>query len=465
MSKTFYRKAIAGILVAACSVALLATGLAFADLYEFEYQPLYALLGKLGVATLLAVVLGFMLLLWRASLVLFDRPVRWNIASNALLAAWAALLILILQWMFIETPLTVRFRDKLAGDRPWQGTALANSDFEQFSLARGAANPLLRQQLRAAYERIRVVNPASYGAHPIGKTVDKYAQLYDVDATLLFYLAYVHSFWGEAVSGPVPFAESMTSETIRDLIQIHLPSGFIEARLRGWLISSEFLEDLAGHGFGHKLRYAIHKATLDVSAQPYDLNLLSDVFLVLKEYPDEFPEVLAATSTDPLRLALRSTFLRLREHTLQKPYEQPYSISPLGAEYYSASRDDLKRFGRAAYYLSVADFDFATRVEALLIDYQRDYYISRIGMKQWSQLPDFQTAALLAMTRDVYVPSIGKLAYNLYALPEMNCTPVEFVAGELGSDMASVLENRDRLWRPGSLRNFVGRCRNEITCI
>lgn len=437
------------VLTAAACVGLLAAGLAaLMDLRAFEYAPLYRLLGPGGVAFLLGILAGVVVLLTWAVRGTRDAtpPTRWAAGAilfgSALLALWA------LEWMFIETPPTVRLERLWMAERPVTVSESAKGDFDSFSVVRGAPDPAAREPLAVMYERIRLVNPEVNERHPIGKTIDAYAAALDVDPKLLFYLAYVHSFWGEAVSGRAPFLQAMTAETIRDVVQIHLPAWFVESSLRRHLAESDRLERLAGPGLGFKLRYAFHKATLDVSAQPYELNTFSDVMLVLQEYPERFQDVLGPDVTDPVRRALRDSFLKLSPAALQKPYEFPYSVPQRDASYYDANRRDLKTFARAAYYATVLDFDLATRLAASLVDYQRRVYIAALGQESWDSLSPEQSAAILGMTRDAYVPNVGRPAYNLYALPEMNCTPVEFVAREAVADRAALLAPDRSVWRP-----------------
>ena len=420
--------------------ALLCLGLltaelaALLDLGAFEFRPLYSMLGLRGVAFGLGINAGVLVLLIWAIRGPTTRSaiVRWTgraiVACSAILVLWA------LEWMFIETPPTVRLVRQWTPVQPVAVLGAARADFDSFSVVRGASDAAARERLAVMYERIRMVNPEINTRHAIGRTIDVYAAAFGVDPKLLFFLAYVHSFWGEAVSGRVPFLRAMTAETIRDVVQIHLPAWFVESPLRRHLAESDVIERIAGPGIGFKLRYAVHKATLDVSAQPYELNMFSDVMLVLQEYPEQFADVLGADVVDPVRRALRDSFSRLSPHALERPYEAPYSVPVRDAAYYQANRNDLKTFARAAYYATVLDFDLATRVATLLVDYQKRTYIAALGQEPWRRLSAQQSAALLGMTRDVYVPNVGRPAYNLYALPEMNCTPVDFVARQAAAN-------------------------------
>lgn len=439
----------ASAIVAACCIALLiGEAAAIADIERFEWRPLYSFVGLRGLSFLLVMNAGAVVLLARAL-----RALRGLQASSAwpgtgLLVVCAVLALWALEWMFIEAPPTHRLQLRLSEPRALEMPPAASGDLASFSLSAPVVDPAARERLAVMYERIRLVNPETNRAHPIGRTIDRYANRYEVDPTILFYVAYVHSFWGEAASGRVPFLGAMTSETIRDIVQIHLPSWFIEARLRRYLIDGDLLERMAGDSLGFKLRYALHKATLDVSAQPYELNMFSDVLLVLSEYPQEFQDVLGPAVDDPVRIALRDAYRRIGGHALEAPYEEPYATPPKDRDYYDRHRRDLKRFARAAYYATALDFDLATRIAALLVDYQKRQYVAALDQDAWAALPDFQQAAMLVMTRDVYVPNVGRLAYNLYALPEMNCTPVAFVADQAKDDPALSTATTGKVWRP-----------------
>ncbi len=450
MRSRFLRLARAVIAVA-CLAVLVAQLAALLDLDPYEYRPLYALVGLRGVVFLLGINAGVIALLILTirrphAMPAASRLRRWlawvPVGCFALLAVWA------LEWMFIETPPTARFGRHWIDPRPVAVPVSASADFDSFSLVRGISNPADKERLAVMYERVRLVNPQVFADHPIGQTIDDYSARYALEPALLFYLAYVHSLWGEAVSGRVPFLHAMTAETIRDVVQIHLPAWFVESTMRRQLAESDVLERIAGPAIGFKLRYAFHKATLDVSAQPYELNMFSDVMLVLQEYPDQFPDVLGADVSDPVRVALRDAFNRLTPDALEKPYADPYSVVRKDRVYYDANRADLKTFARAAYYATVLDFDLATRIAALLVDYQRKTYVQFLGDDAWGRLSAQQQAALLGMTRDVFVPNVGRPGYNSYALPEMNCTPVDFVARSAAAERDALLDPSGKLWRP-----------------
>jgi len=53
------------------------------------------------------------------------------------------------------------------------------------------------------------------------------------------------------------------------------------------------------------------------------------------------------------------------------------------------------------------------------------------------------------MIRDLYVPNVGRVGYNVYALPELNATPLEFVAASALQELPSETQVTS-LWRPSS---------------
>lgn len=400
---------------------------ALVDLFGFELAALYRVVGVSGVALVVALNAGLLLLVWCCRCWLRRTTVPHARLVAGLLAVWVVLGLWLAEWLFLETPLSVRVELAMQDDAAAL-TFAPSADFDGFSIVKQAPSDDARRSLRIMYERIRINDPEVYARHPIGATIDKYATQHDVDPLVLFFFNYVCSFWGEAVSGPTPFTHSMSAETLRDIIQVHLPGWFIESDSRRALIREDTFERALGQGIGFKLRYALHKANLDVSTQPFDLNLFSDVFLVLRQYPQFFPELTESPTDDPVVTAMRESFRVLHDDALRPPYESPYEGAPLGEAYYDAHRQDMKKFARATYYLTARDFDFATRAISLVIAYQRDVYKAHIGAERWNSLPNWQQASMLGMTRDLYVPNVGREGYNVYALPELNCTPVEFVA-------------------------------------
>jgi hypothetical protein len=173
-------------------------------------------------------------------------------------------------------------------------------------------------------------------------------------------------------------------------------------------------------------------------------SVFSDTFLVLRKYKSEFPELFA---TDARGDPLANAFLAIESDGLLEPYDDPYRQRRRDADYYDHHRDDLMSFARAAVYRLTSDFEFATKVQALVARYYSDQYAKRVGPSRWDALTERQQTTLLAMLRDVYTPNIGKLSYNLYLIPELNCTPIDFLADQVSEDFEAVRQTT-RTWRP-----------------
>ena len=417
-----------------------------ADLREFEWASLFELLGMRGIAVASVIDIGLVILALGAFARVRSREPSRSVLTRMGVIAFVATTLWVAEHVFMETPLTTRIAARFTAAGDVALPAEAQADLATFSLSRSLAGSDAGERLATMYQRIYINNRPAYARNAPAATIDRYAKKYSIDPSLLFFLAYVDRFYGEAVSGPVPFVATMTAETIRDAVQIHLPAWFVESPLRRALVSSSTAPELLGEGLGFKLRYAIHKATLDVSSAPYALNVFSDVFLILRTYPEQFADVFDANGRDPLMVALRDTLPQLTDVLMRPPCERPYDSTSLTADQYAATREASKTFARAAFYLTVSNFDFATRVQALLSRYQSDYYQERLGASTWQRLPDWQRVSMLAMIRDLYIPNVGHLSYNLYALPELNCTPLEFVAAEAALNRAILAE--EKVWRP-----------------
>jgi hypothetical protein len=455
---------VAALVALAGAVALAAQIAVAADLRAFEWPVLWQLLGWQGLALLAVLNLTLVLLVLGAVRYVRQRPAP---APRLTLAATGVSLVLLLwvaQWLFVEVPPTIRPRIDESALRAVTLPRRAEQDFAAFSLVRSATTPEARDRLRVMYARAYINNPDAYAAQPIGATVDRHAERLGISPTFLFFRLYLISFYGEATSGPVPFLRNVTAEAVRDLVQIHLPAWFVESHTRTHLITSELLPSLFGEEFGTKLRYAVHKATLDVSAQPYDLSTFSDVYAMLRAYPQHFPDVYADEPADELRRALRDTLAALDGTAVVAPFEQPFETPNYDETYYRKHREHLKTFARAAYYLTLIDLDFATRVQSLLSLHHAGVYERALGTPSWQALPEWQRTIMLNMPRDLFKPNIGRLGYNLYAIPELNCTPVVFVAtsalaerSALHGDMTTTWRpsNRDALWAAGGFQLTV----------
>lgn len=443
-STTFIKRAFAAVVLGACIIALLAQLATAIDLFAFEWPVLAELMGFKGA--LLIVFVNFCLGLAAVVClrVLRHRASRHRAATVISAVPTVLGMLWVLQWLFLQMPFTARLASAFTAGEI-QLPAAAQRDFDSFSLARGVADPKAREQLLTMYARVYINNPDIFARHPIGATIDRYATRYDIDPAYIFFRNYLNSWYGEAPAGPLPFFRQMTAETLRDIVQTHLPAWFVESDLRRRIISMP-LQSWLGENLGFKVRYALHKSTLDVSSQPYDLNTFSDILLVLIRYPEEFDDLLKVEG-DSLRTALRDSFKSLRSSALVPPFDDAYHTPPYDDAYYDGLRVELKRFARAAYYLCVLDFDFATRAQALLTRFQREYYVAALGRERWQQIQPWQQTLMYAMVRDLYRGNVGRLGYNLYAIPELNVAPLKFVA-TAARDEPGLGGEQAKLWRP-----------------
>lgn len=448
MARTVLTRTLAGFGAVAASLLILIQLALAADLFGFEIAPLLSMFGWRGLLFLLALNAGLALFAFLSAGTMIGHRRQVGKVSAAILLLSCVALLWLLEWVFVEKPLTTRVIARSSQAQPTDSPGFGDSDFARFSLTRDAISPQAKHSLRVAYDRILINNTDVFQRHPLGATIDHYAAKYAIDAALLFTIGYLDSFYGEATSGPVPFLRNMTSETIRDVTQIHVPGWYVESSTRQKLISLDLLNKVAGDQLGIKLRYALQKANLDVSAQPYSSSTYSVTFLVMQLYPSEFADILDGSNTSALAAALRDAFIQLRETALILPCESTAGVPPYTDAYYSSSRTALKQFARAAYYLSVSDFDFATRVQSLILRHRSEYYEASLGSETWRGLPGWQRNAMLTMVQDIYKPNIGRLAYNLYTVPELTCAALAFVADSAQADVANLTASVDRLWRP-----------------
>jgi len=422
------------------------------DLRSFEYAYLIDLIGARGGAIILLVHLPIVAVTYWAFFAIFGRPppkkTRLTRISLILLPSLAFLWML--DWVILEHPVTAELP---LLNRDHSHIAETQDTILQYAVDRADITALLgptepailseKSDLATMFARVAINHPHLYENLSMGTVIARTASQHNVDAALLFAWAYLDSFYGEAASGPIPFFHSMTGETFRDLVQVHLPYWFIESSVRAKLIETDWLEHFAGPSVGAKLRYAIHKATYDVSVDPYDTNIFSDVYLVLQKYPQEFQ--LLFQSTEEIDIALRNAFNKLQENALMTDCHRPYDLPIRDARYYEANRFSIVTFARAIYYKLLFDFEFATKVQALVARYYQDFFEQTLSTQTWQRISEGQRTALVAILRDVYVPNIGRPSGNLYVLPELNCTPVVFVSQE-----ASVVDwsTQDNIWRP-----------------
>ncbi len=423
------------------------------DLRVFELPYLWCLLGLRGAVFMIFLNVGLIMVVWHALRYALKgtRPSLSRV-SRFILIAWLIAVAWLSEWTFLETPLSVRLASLTIDEKYKRRTAdrvhtAARSSHLTTLIPPGAKAD--ERTLAAMSARVSLNRPAVFAKHPLGTTIKRWAERYEVSPALLFYWAYIDSFYGEAMSGPMPFFKEMTGETFRDLVQAHLPWWFVESHVRAVLLESDLLERIAGGSFGNKLRYALQKATYDVSVDPYDTNVFSDIFLVLREYKSEFPEIFMDEMDKPLARA----FTVLEDNTLLQPYDRPYDHPKMSTNYYRRFRDDLITFSRAAFYRMLFDFDFATKVQALVARYYSNQYAAQLGREIWNGISEPQRIALLAMLRDVHVTHIGRVSYNLYVLPELNCTPFSFLSSKAREHTAELLEAR-RIWRPDNYQDL-----------
>ncbi len=421
----------------------------------FEWQPLLGFAGWRGAAFVAFLVAGLVVLTWSCIAgALWPRKRAAAVVAGkwTFLTAWLIAGLWFADWVFMDPPFSVRLSEwwkgpeaELNAERRTIAAAVAKARTEgSIAALVSPGQHADEERLAIILARVEVNRPAVFARTPIGAVIRKYADQYGVSPVLLLDWTYIDSFYGEAPAGPMPmFAGGLNPETFRDLVQAHLPPWLIESRVRVALIEGPWFEYLFPEPFANKLRYAVQKATYDIAISPYMNSVFSDTFLILEEYKAEFPEIFERSADDPLA----QSFLALENDALLKPYDAPYQHAARDSEYYDRHRNDLMTFARAAVYRLTADFEFATKVQALVARYYADQYARRIGAARWAELSERQQTSLLVMLRDVYTPNIGKLSYNLYMVPELNCTPIDFMAGEVNSDFDAV-RRADRTWRP-----------------
>ncbi|MGQ0834952.1 MAG: hypothetical protein ACT4O5_08555 [Gammaproteobacteria bacterium] len=448
--RTILKRILCGALGLAAIAALVSIGAVLLDVRDFEWTPLLQLAGVGGVSFLAFLTAGLALLsvaMWRVASIA-QRPRLPSATVWIILVIWGIGVAWLAEWTFLEEPLTVRLAnalisedDELAAVATAIGRSRADGSLTAFKRRFPQAD---EERLALMFARIAINRPSVFDRVSIGAVIDEHATRYGVSPILLLHWAYLDSFYGEAPAGPTPFFSEINGEMLRDLVQAHLPSWFVESPLRRALIEGPFFDRIAGRSIAVKLRYALQKATYDIAISPYMNSVLSDLLLVLTEYKAEFPELAdAAASTDPLA----RSFSALEGVSPMKPYDAPYSHPERDIEYYTRYRDHLKTFSRAAVYRLSSDFEFATKVQALVARYYADEYAKRIGPERWALLSERQRTALLAMLRDVYTPNIGRVSYDLYMVPEFNCTPIAYMATEV-ADAFDAVQQPNRIWIP-----------------
>jgi hypothetical protein len=360
------------------------------------------------------------------------------IVPTILLSLW------VLDWIFIENPIS----NKIFADQNKtieSDSLIKNEDLTAFSLYK-VASEKSKDKIEIMYARIQANRDHRYQPLGFASKIDQLSTQYQIKPELLFYWLYMGSFWGEAVSAKMPFFKDMTAETFRDYVQIHLPSWFIESKLRVYLIESNLLENIFGNNFGKKLRYAFQKANYDISAEPYDVYIYTDIYIVLKKYRSEFPEIFENNSGNELNVAIAESISHLESNFSFTPCTPIYDKNNYSESFYNENRRHLIAFARAVFYKLMFDMDFATKIQALVAKNIDSNYEKALGKGYWEKVSPDQKLAFIAMLRDVYRPNIGKVSHNLYNLPEFNCAPINFVIDSIKGNNDFNLDGN--IWRP-----------------
>ena len=449
------------LIVALAGLAILGVALyVLFDIRQFEWPYIARLFGIEGIALVAALTLSLVLLVYLAGSSALGRPPRKGhrklivgyLMACAVLIAWVA------EWVFMETPLTVMARDAMTSEKQKAAAVAAavdyakkNGDLAEFAAIGAGAN---ERDLAVMLARVAVNRPDLFQDVNVARLLASYGAKYKVDPLWAFWCLYNASFYGEAPAGPMPFFRNMTAELFRDIVQVHLPWWFIENSLRLKLVESDYLVRVFGSELGFKLRYAIQKANYDVSVGPFDYSLYSDLFIVMERYESEYPELTNGKSA--LDKVLAESFARLKGYAMMAPYGDPHSHAAWNTEDYGKYRDDLIIFGRAAFYKSLTDLDFAARTQTLVATYFEEQYSKVLGRDAWESLPPVQQMSLQAMHRDLYTPNIGRMGFNMYVSPEiLSPAACAYTVDEALEDLQNVIRT-DTLWVPPNIDYFWG---------
>lgn len=454
MIRTVFDKLAALALFGMCGGILAFVVYLLFNIYGFEYQYLWRMLGASGVAVGAFITLEAGYLFGRAARALVMQRYLFPINSlgRLIVIAWVAVLAWAGDWVLLtQNPVSVRVLPSPSTEQRAKVLADAADRLPADLIPESLRDdPKRRAQFVVMLERVAANRPHDYTAEAFLRAAKEYGTKYNVDPILAYYWAYLTSYYGEAPAGSVPFLRAMTSETIRDFVQVHLPSFLVEANWRRNLIEGPKLDgtNFLGHN-GNDWKYAIQKATYDVSVEPFDTNVYTDVFLVLREYPAEFPEIFGDDPRkESINVALNDSFKALEPTTfMAKPYGGYYDVPRWQPAQYDELRRPLKTFARAAFYRFSLDIDFATRVQTLIAKYYMDQYRAVLGEATWNSLGNAKQIALVAILRDVYKPNIGKVSSNVYNLPEFNLAPFFFVSEAAKQDQAALVSDTG-IWTP-----------------
>jgi hypothetical protein len=418
------------------------------DLYSFELHHSFELFGLSGLLIFLWInIFSIYLLFTLISPKNKDKIAKSNIKKHSIFIVPTALLFLwILDWVFIENPISNRI---FAGENKAirSDNLIKNEDLNSFSLYKVASQES-KDKIKIMYARIQANRYDRYQPLGFASKIDQLSTQYQIKPELLFYWLYMGSFWGEAVSAKMPFFKDMTAETFRDYVQIHLPYWFIESPLRVYLVESNLLENIFGSNFGKKLRYAFQKANYDISAEPYDVYIYTDIYIVLKKYRSEFPEIFENNSENKLNIAIADSITHLESNFSFTPCSPIYHQDSYSESFYNENRRHLIAFARSVFYKLMFDMDFATKIQALVAKNIDSNYEKALGKANWEKVSPDQKLAFIAMLRDVYRPNIGKVSHNLYNLPEFNCAPINFVIDSIKDNNNFNFNLDGNIWLP-----------------
>ena len=181
-----------------------------ADMRAFEWEPLFQLLGWKGLAFIFLLIGGLIVAVYQALRAGLGGSHVSSLPLKLLLGAWVLAVLWLVEWTFMEEPLTVRVANglMLEGNKAAavaSAVARARRSGDRDAL-RSFAPSLDEEQVAVMLARISANRPSAFDAVPIGSTIARYAERYEIDPIVLLSMLYVGSFYGEATSGRMPFS-------------------------------------------------------------------------------------------------------------------------------------------------------------------------------------------------------------------------------------------------------------------
>src|SRR5262245_50559578 len=98
----------AWLIVIGVALVLLAEAVALLDLFGFEFAPLFTLIGVRGIVTIAIIEAGLIVLALRALSYVLSRDPPFRPAGNVVMIVAAVTGLWVLEYVFMEKPLTVR---------------------------------------------------------------------------------------------------------------------------------------------------------------------------------------------------------------------------------------------------------------------------------------------------------------------------------------------------------------------